>query len=65
MWWATTPDASIDFKAGERAWEACKAAMREQVNDENFMFDLRGQDLNAIGSTALIAEYMRKLINEL
>lgn len=52
-------DANID------GWNGCKAAMLAKINDENFLFDLRDADLSGIGSTSIIAEAMRKLVNSL
>lgn len=50
------------FCAGENE---CRAAMLAKINDENFLFGLRDADLSGIGSTSIIAEAMRKLVNSL
>lgn len=65
-WWSMETEAQgVRFDEGQRAWNACKSELIKKINDENFLFNLRSENLNNIGSTSLIAEEMRKLVNEL
>lgn len=48
-----------------RAWEACKAAMLEKINDEDFLLSSIDVDLSRPDAVHWIAVEMRKLVDEL